>query len=128
MSNEIRFVGGPADGRTITASGDEPPWLYRIPLPTSIADLLAAPLEVGPIPVAEYEPVLSDGWPSRAGDGAYLYRHRAAPVPPEERARLEQARREARAAEAARAAELDETWREIREQRPHFPADWRDLF
>ncbi|MGW2048514.1 hypothetical protein ACWCPF_25530 [Streptomyces sp. NPDC001858] len=128
MSITIRLVGGPADGRTLPVSDDEPPWRYLIPLPTSVADLLSTSLEPDPIPAAEYEPILSGGWPSRADDGAYLYQHRVPPVTPEQRQALERSQREAQAAEEARAAETDAAWQEIRRERPHYPEDWRDLF
>ena len=128
MSIAIRFVGGPADGRSLQVSGDEPPWMYRIPLEPSLADFVTAPLEYRPLQVAEYEPVLADGWPSRADDGAYLYRHRAARLTPEERLALEQRRREAQAAAEARKARLDSAWREVLKERPDFPEDWRDAF
>jgi hypothetical protein len=132
MSITIRFVGGPADGRAIPVSGDQPPPIYLIPMPPSLPEYLADLGELAPaaltIPVAEYEPIHSSGWPSRADDGAYLYRHRAAPVTPEARHALEESRRKAQAAEERRAAELDEAWQEIRRERPHFPPDWRDLF
>lgn len=128
MSSRLRFVGGPADGRTLTTSGDDPPPRYLIPMPPSITELLADPLAAGPIPVAEYEPLRESGWPRRADDGAYLYGYRVPPVTRKERQALEQARRDVAAAEEKRAAELDETWQEIRRVRPHFPTDWRDLF
>ncbi|WP_328336699.1 hypothetical protein [Streptomyces violaceus] len=128
MSIEIRFVGGPADGRTYAIPDDAPPPLYLIPLAPPISDLFAGSLEPSPIRKAEYEPLRQDGWPRRADDGAYLYQHRAAPVSPEGREALEQARREARAAEEQRDAETDAAWQEIRKERPGFPADWRDLF
>ena len=131
MSIEIRFVGGPADGQTFAIIDEVPPPRYLIPLAPSLADLLTDPSELTPksmsIPVAEYEPLYENGWPSRAGDGACLYRHRVSPVSLEERVRLEQARRDARVARERREAELEETWREIRRERPHYPADWRDL-
>ncbi|WP_405848210.1 hypothetical protein OG211_12550 [Streptomyces niveus] len=129
MSIEIRLVGGPADGRSITIPDAEPPGLYRIPMPPPLAEWLATPdVEPAPIATADYEPLLGNGWPRRADDGAYLYGHRAPKASPESRGAVENARREARAAEEKRAAELDAAWREIREQRPHFPADHRDLF
>ncbi|MFJ4356943.1 hypothetical protein ACIP25_11800 [Streptomyces massasporeus] len=128
MSIEIRFVGGPADGRTYAIPDDAPPPLYLIPLAPSPGELFASSLEPSPIQKAEYEPLWQDGWLRRADDGAYLYQHRAAPPTPEERETLEQARREARAADERRDAETDEAWREIRKERPGFPADWRDLF
>jgi hypothetical protein len=89
--------------------------------------LLAAP-EPSLTQAAEYEPLREDGWARRADDGAYLYRHRPAPVSPEERRALEQAREEARLAEERRSAELREAWEEIRKERPGYPGDWRDLF
>ena len=101
--------------------------MYRIPLPPPVTELAVNPLELVPMPVADYDLLYENGWPRRADDGAYLYGYRVPPVSPEERLALEQARREAAAAEAKRAAELDETWREIRQERPHYPADWRDL-
>lgn len=128
MSIQIRFVGGPADGRTMTIPNDEPPPLYLVPQPPSVGDLLtAAAAEPTSIPVAEYEPFRDGGWPRRGDDGTYLYGHRPAPVTPEARRALEEARQEAQVAEERRAAELDETWREIRKECPGYPDDWRDL-
>lgn len=102
--------------------------LYHIPLVPSIADLMTSPLEPSPTQTADYEPRLEGGRPCRADDGAYLYRHRAVPLTPQERTALTEARREARAAEARRAADTDVAWREVRKERPDFPEDWRDLF
>ncbi|MEV0220930.1 hypothetical protein [Streptomyces sp. NPDC050704] len=128
MSIEIRFVGGPADGRTLTIPADEPPWRYFIPLVPSLADLMADPFEPSPTQQAEYEPQFDGGRFRVADDGAYLYRHRAAPLTPEERDALARGRAEVRAAEERRAAELDASWREIRKERPDYPEDWRDAF
>lgn len=129
MSISIRFVGGPADGRTCSIPDERLPPLYLIPAVPPLSDFLASPdADPAPIPVVEYEPVREGGWPRRADDGAYLYRHRVPPVSPEERARLGQARRVAQAVRERREAELDETWREIRKERPHLPEDRRDLF
>lgn len=128
MSIEIRFVGGPADGRTYAIPDEEPPPLYLIPVAPPLSSLFAAPSEPTPTRAAEYELLRQDGWPRRADDGAYLYQHRAAPLTPEERDALERARYEARAAEERRTAETDAAWQEIRKERPHYPADWRDLF
>lgn len=128
MSIEIRFVGGPADGRTYAIPDATPPLRYFIPLAPSVADLLTASLDPSPTQKAEYEPQLEAGRPRRADDGAYLYRHRAAPLTSEQRAALAEGRREARAAEERRAAEMDEAWREVRKERPDYPEDWRGLF
>ena len=128
MGITIRLVGGPADGRTLPVSNDEPPPLYLIPITPPISDLFTGSSEPTPTRAAEYEPLWQDGWPRRADDGAYLYQHRVAPLTPEERDDLERARHEARAAEERRAAETDAAWQEIRKERPHYPADWRDLF
>jgi hypothetical protein len=128
VSIEIRFLGGPADGRTYAIPDDAPPPLYFIPLAPSAGDLFASSLEPSPIQKAEYEPLRENGWPRRGDDGAYLYQHRSMPLTAEERDALERQRADARAAEAKRAAELDEAWREIRKERPGFPEDWRDLF
>jgi hypothetical protein len=128
VSIEIRLVGGPADGRTYAVSGETPPLLYFIPIEPSLADMLSSSLEPSPIQKAEYEPQFEDGLFRVADDDAYLYRHRAAPLTPEQRAALDEGRREARAAEEQRKAEMDEGWREIRKERPGFPEDWRDLF
>lgn len=127
MSIEIRFVGGPADGRTATLSGDEPPPMYLIPIIPPVTDFLNVHLGPTQIETAEYEPLREDGWPRRDDDGTYLYQHRPAPVTAEQRAAIAQARREAQAAKAARDAEADAAWQEIRKGRPHYPADWRDL-
>jgi hypothetical protein len=124
---EIRLVGGPADGRTLAIPDAAPPPLYLIPLAPSLADLLSSSLEPSPIRTAEYEPFRENGWPRRADDGAYLYRHRVTPPTPEERQRTDAARREAREAEARRQAETDAAWQEIRKERPGYPEDWRDL-
>jgi hypothetical protein len=124
----IRFVGGPADGRTLAIPDASPPPLYLIPLAPTIAELLTISLEPGPIQKAEYGPQIEGGLFRVADDGAYLYRHLATPLTPEDRDALACGRAEARAAEERRAAELDETWQEIRRERPHYPADWRDLF
>ncbi|MFI6854451.1 hypothetical protein [Streptomyces sp. NPDC050416] len=124
----IRFVGGPADGRTLAIPGSEPPPLYRIPITPSIAESsMASLLSPEPSRAAEYEPLRDGGQLRRADDGAYLYEHRAAPLNLEQRRSVERAREEAGAARQQRDAELDEAWRRIREERPHYPADWRDL-
>lgn len=128
MSITIRFVGGPADGRTLEIPDASPPPLYFIPLAPSLAELLSASLEPGPIQKAEYEPQFEGGLFRVADDGVYLYRHRVTPLTPEERDALVRGRAEARAAEQRRAAELDKAWREIRKVRPDFPEDRRDLF
>ncbi|MFF9118223.1 hypothetical protein ACF09Y_21935 [Streptomyces massasporeus] len=127
MSIEIRFVGGPADGRTYAIPDDAPPPLYLIPLAHPIGELFASSLEPSPMQKAEYEPVWENGWPRRADDGAYLYQHRAAPLTAEDRDALARDRAEVRAAEERRATELDEAWQEIRRERPHYPESWRDL-
>ncbi|MDX3019884.1 hypothetical protein [Streptomyces acidiscabies] len=127
MCITIRFVGGPADGQTLAIADVEPPPLFLVPEPPSVADLIS-PFEAAPIRRVEYEPVLRDGWPSRADDGVYLYAYCGVPVTPEERRVVEAARQESAAAEAAKEALLDEGWREIRKERPHYPERWRDLF
>jgi hypothetical protein len=124
----IRFVGGPADGQTLAIPDASPPPLYFIPLVPSIADLMDVSLESDPIRKAEYEPQIEGGLFRLGDDGAYLYRHRAVPLTPQERDALARKRAEAQAAEGRRAAELDETWQEIRKERPGYPEDWRDLF
>jgi hypothetical protein len=121
-------VGGPADGRTYAIPDATPPPLYFIALPPSLADLLSGSLSPTPIQKAEYEPQFEGGLFRVADDGAYLYRHRVAPLTPEERDALARWRAEVRAAEERRTAELDEAWREIRKERPDFPEDRRDLF
>lgn len=128
MSITIRFVGGPADGRTLEIPDASPPPLYFIPLAPSLADLLSASLEPSPIQKAEYEPQFEGGLFRVTDDGAYLYQHRVTPLTPDERAALAESRRKARAAKERRATELDEAWREIRKERPDFPEDRRDLF
>jgi hypothetical protein len=127
MSIAIRFVGGPADGRTLAVPDSAPPFRYLVPLPLSVSDLAAAALDPVPIVATEYEPICEHGQLRRADDGAYLYLYRPAPVSPEQRRALEEARHEMRAREEQRARELDEAWADIRRQRPHFPADWRDI-
>lgn len=128
MNIAIRFVGGPADGRTMPVSGLEPPPLYVVPNLPPLAEALASPVDVAPIPTAEYVPILERGEYQRTRDGVFLYRYRVAPPTAEERRHLEARRREAREAEERRAAELDEAWREIRRERPDFPEGWRDAF
>lgn len=128
MSIEIRLVGGPADGRTYAIPDASPPPIYFIALAPSLTELLSASLEPTPVQKAEYEPQFENGLFRVAEDGAYLYRHRAAPLTPEQRAALADGRQEAKAAEERRAAEMDENWQEIRRQRPDYPEDWRDLF
>ncbi|MGQ5576351.1 hypothetical protein [Streptomyces sp. ECR3.8] len=128
MSIEIRFVGGPADGRTYAIPDETPPLLYLIPVAPSIADLVSSALVPAPTRTVEYEPLWENGWPRRADDGAYLYQHRAVPLTPEERDALERSRREVQAVEERRDAETDAAWQEIRKERPGYPADWRDLF
>lgn len=128
MTVTIRFVGGPADGRTLEIPDASPPPLYFIPLAPSITELMDVSLEAAPIRKAEYEPQFERGLFRVADDGAYLYRHRAAPLTPEERDALTRGRVEARAAEERRAAELDKAWQAIRRERPHYPENWRDAF
>ena len=128
MTVTIRFVGGPADGRTMTIPNEMPPPLYLIPILPTITDLLAASVSPEPTRTAEYEPLRDAFGPRLADDGAYLYGHRAKPPTPEEQRSLERARREAREAGERRSAEMDGTWQEIRRERPNYPADWRDLF
>jgi hypothetical protein len=125
----ISFVGGPADGETKTIPNLEPPPLYLIPIVPSLTEMLAS-LDVAPAPTptAEYVPIYEGGHHKRTFNGVFLYRYRVVPPTSEGRQALEEKRRAARAAEARRTAELEATWREIREQRPHFPEDWRDLF
>ncbi|MFD9075337.1 hypothetical protein [Streptomyces lasiicapitis] len=128
MGITIRFVGGPADGCTHKIPDSEPPPLYLITVDPPLSDLWTSPLEAKPIQKAVYKPLLDGGWLRRADDGAYLYRHQSSPVTPEAREALERGRREARAAKEQRDAELDASWREIRRERPHYPADWRDIW
>ncbi|MER7053520.1 hypothetical protein [Streptomyces sp. NPDC000351] len=127
MSIEIRFVGGPADGRTYAIPDTAPPPLYLIPLAPPLRELFSSSLEPTPLQKAEYEPLRENGRPRRAGDGSYLYQHRAAPLTAEEREALARERAERRVAKAQRDAELDETWQEIRRERPHYPESWRGL-
>lgn len=128
MTVTIRFVGGPADGRTLEIPDTSPPPLYLIPLAPTMAELMDVSLEADPIRKAEYEPQFERGLFRIAGDGAYLYRHRAAPLTAEEREALARGRAETRAKEKRRAARMDEAWREIRKERPNYPEDWRDIF
>lgn len=123
----IRFVGGPADGRTYAIPDAAPPPLYLIPLAPPLRELFSSSLEPSPIQKAEYEPLRECGLPCRADDGAYLYQHRTAPLTAEEREVLAGEREERQVTEARRRAELDETWQEIRRERPHYPESWRDL-
>jgi hypothetical protein len=120
-------LGGPADGRTYAIPDAVPPPLYLIPLAPPISELFASSLEPTPTRAAEYEPLRENGRPRIADDGAYLYKHRAAPLTAEERDVLARERVKVRAAEERRTAELDEAWREIRRERPHYPESWRDL-
>lgn len=128
MSTTIRFVGGPADGRTFAIPDASPPPLYLIPQEPSVADLFSASTLEPALRAAEYEPLWENGWPRLADDGAYLYTYRTPPVTSEQRDALEQARCETREREDALDAETDAAWREIRKERPGYPADWRDLF
>lgn len=127
MGITIRFIGGPADGQLLAIPNETPPPLYLIPLDPSVAELFSTDLDPLPMRTAEYQPQYANGWPRRADDGALLYEHRVPPVTPEERARLEQDRRDAAARERVRQAEFEEGWRQIREERPHYPERWRDL-
>jgi hypothetical protein len=127
VSVEIRFVGGPADGRTYAIPDEEPPPLYLIPVAPPVGELFARSLEPSPTRTTEYELIWEGGWPRRADGGAYLYRHRAAPLTAEVRDALARERAEVRAAEERRTAELDEAWQEIRRERPQYPERWRDL-
>lgn len=127
MSGTIRLVGGPADGRTLTISDPSPPLRYLIPLVPAVTELVTSS-EPAPVRTAEYEPQFEGGMFCVAEDGAYLYRHRAAPLSPHERDALARKREESHAAEARRDAERDEAWQEIRKERPGYPEDWRDLF
>lgn len=127
MTLTVRFLGGPADGRTLAIPDVSPPPRYLIPLAPSITELMDVSLEPGLTQTAEYEPQFEGGLFRVVDDGAYLYRHRAAPLASEERDALARKRAEAQAAEERRAAELDETWREIRRERPQYPEDWRDI-
>lgn len=126
MPVTIRFVGGPADGRTYAIPDASPPPLYLIPLAPSVGELFSS--EPTPTRTAEYEPIWKNGRPSLADDGAYLYQHRVAPLTADEREALVRRRQEVRAAEERRNAELDEAWREVHRERPGFPESWRDLF
>jgi hypothetical protein len=124
----IRFVGGPADGRTYAIPDAAPPPLYLVPLAPSLGEMLATPLEPSPTRTAEYEPLWENDSVRRADDGAYLYRYRATPLTAEERQVLARRRQKAKAAEERRAAETDEAWKRIRKERPDYPENWRDLF
>ena len=102
--------------------------LYLIPLAPSATELMDVSLGPAPLRRAEYEPQFEGGLFRVADDGAYLYRHRAVPLTPQQRAALAEGRREAKAAEKRRTARMDENWRKVREERPDYPEDWRDLF
>ncbi|WP_327655714.1 hypothetical protein [Streptomyces sp. NBC_00483] len=128
MTVRISFVGGPADGRTYEMPDETPQPLYLFPVSPPLAELFNASAEPEPTKHAEYESLRDGGWPRRADDGAYLYGHRAAPVTPEARRAVDEARHAAQAAEERRTAETDAAWREIRKERPHYPEDWRDLW
>jgi hypothetical protein len=127
MGVTIRFIGGPADGRTYAIPNETPPPLYLIPIAPPLAELFSTSIEPTLTKTAEYQPLHDGGWPRRADDGAFLYQHRVPPVTPEERARLERDRRDAADWERVRQAEIAEGWRQIREERPHYPEDWRGL-
>ena len=127
MGIMLMFVGGPADGRSMSVSRDDPPPRFLIPIIPPVTDLLTVHLGPKPMEKAEYEPLREDGWLRRDDDGTYLYGHRPAPVTAGQRAAIERARREAQAAEAARNRETDAWWQEIRRERPHYPEDWRNL-
>jgi hypothetical protein len=49
MGITIRFVGGPADGRTYEIPDENPPPLYLIPVAPSLSELFASSLEPSPI-------------------------------------------------------------------------------
>ncbi|MFE2045720.1 hypothetical protein ACFXAZ_33355 [Streptomyces sp. NPDC059477] len=127
MTITIQFIRGPADGRTLTIPDDEPPPLYLIAVTPPVTDLLADSLDVSLVEKAEYEPLLELGWPRRVDDGAFLYRHRPAPVTQDKRTALDQSRRASKEAEQWRTAETDAAWQEIREVRPDYPESWRDF-
>ncbi|WP_282790956.1 hypothetical protein [Streptomyces sp. CC224B] len=125
---QIRLLGGPEDGRTLTIPDDEPPSMYLIPITPPLSDLWIGPLVAKPTQTSEYEPLCTPDWEHRrAGDGAYLYRYRVPPVSAADRQALEEARRAAKAAEEEREAMLDAAWQDIRRERPHYPADRREF-
>ena len=87
MGMTIALVGGPADGRQFAISDDHPPFRYYVPIerplvidlsePSNPFDFMPSFLER-----AEYEPMLENGWLSRADDGAIRYRYAGTPEPP----------------------------------------------
>lgn len=125
MAIRIRLLGGPADGEVFPLLADTPPLRYLVPLRPSLSALLSG--DCIPAEHEEYEPVRRDHHLDLADDGAYLYRHRAKPLTTEQRQELEAGRLKLRAEEERRDRELDETWAKIREERPGYPEDWRDI-
>jgi hypothetical protein len=84
---EIELVGGPADGRILAIRNDQPPPLYRIPIPSGpLPGFFLHPGEdpdyMPSLTAAEYEPIRENGWPSRTDDGTYRYQYRGTPQPP----------------------------------------------
>jgi hypothetical protein len=73
----ITLVGGPADGREVIVPDAAPPFVYKVALPKPLTTLLAGgalDLPQRSYSVAQYGPVLADGWPSVTDDGRYRYR------------------------------------------------------
>lgn len=126
MASVIRLVGGPADGQSFSLSTEVPPPLFLVPLTPPVSALLSA--ECRPVEKAEYDLAWRDHWPDRAEDGAYLYRHRVKPLTAEQRQALETERQRMRTEEERRENLLNQAWKEIREERPGYPEDWRDVF
>lgn len=128
MGSRIRLVGGPEDGKCISMTVDTPPQMLLVPVvPSVIAWTPSA--DPGPsLDPEEYEMVWRDHRPHRTEDGVYLYRHRVKPLTQEQREALAEERQQMRADEEQRKRQLDEAWRMVREERPGYPEDWRDVF
>jgi hypothetical protein len=77
MSIAIALIGGPADGRDIILPDNAPPYRYRVVIEKPLAVILGLddPFDITnrPYSVAEYEPILEQGWPSLTDDGRYRY-------------------------------------------------------
>jgi hypothetical protein len=81
----IALVGGPADGRQFAIPNDEPPFRYYVPIERPLVIDLGSPDPpdfTACLERAEYEPLLVNGWLSRADDGAIRYRYAGTPEPP----------------------------------------------
>jgi hypothetical protein len=81
VSIHLDLIGGPADGQSFAVPDDQPPYLWRVPIPAPIADLFRDLSELVMPRVAEYEPLLEGGWRSITDEGHHRYRYRGTPEP-----------------------------------------------